>query len=298
MNKRLAGVLAFALIVSAGASFLLYRLISARLAAEAKPASTQVFVATRNLETGTLIKEADIRAVDWPGTVPQQAVTNQEDIVGRGVVATIYQGEPIVDTRLAAKGAGAGLAAIIPTGMRAVAIRVNDVTALAGYVTPGMRVDILILGTPPNGPQALGTQTKTLLQNIEVLSAGQQIQKDSEGKPIPVGVVNVLVTPEQAEILSLASNDARIQLVLRNPLDTEKAKPPGTAMAKIWAGPQPPQPPTPTISRPRPSRPKFVPVRAAPPPPAAKKKDNTIIVEIITGSAKKEAKFEEVSEEK
>jgi pilus assembly protein CpaB len=121
--------------------------------------------------------------------------------------------------------------------MRAVAVRVNDVVGVAGFVLPGMRVDLLISGTPPGGSNAnLGTQTRTLLQSIEVLSAGQNIQKDSEGKPISVPVVNLLVTPEQAERLSLASNETRIQLILRNPLDTKESTVPGTALAYLYEG--------------------------------------------------------------
>ena len=120
-----------------------------------------------------------------------------------------------------AKGAGGGLASMIPEGMRAVAMRVNEVVGVAGFVTPGMRVDVLISGTPgaTNTSAALGVQTKTMLQNMEVLSAGQDFKKDAEGKPIAVQVVNLLVTPEQAEMLSLASTQTTIQLVLRNPLD-------------------------------------------------------------------------------
>ncbi len=299
MNKRLAGVLIFALVVSAGASFLIYRLITARMPQQEPRPTNKLYVAAQTLQVGTLIKEVDIREVDWAGNVPAQAVTEREKIVGRGVIETIYQGEPILETRLAAEGAGAGLAAIIPPGMRAMAIRVNDVTSLAGYVTPGNRVDILILGMPPNAPQSLGTQTKTLLQNVEVLSAGPTIQKDSEGKPITVPVVNVLVTPEQAEILSLASQDARIQVVLRNPLDTEEAKPPGTHMARLWAGqpgvPQPAAAPPRARTTPRVVRERVVPANATIEPA----KRNKIVVEILHGSQRKETEFgEEKSEEK
>jgi pilus assembly protein CpaB len=209
-------------------------------------------------------------------------------------MSPIYAGEPILQSRLAPKGAGAGLAAIIPSGKRAVAIRVNDVTSVAGFVNVGMRVDVLILGSPPNGSPTLGTQTKTLLQNMEVLSAGQQIERDKEGKPVSVPVVNMLVTPEQAEILSLASQDARIQLVLRNPLDTDVAKPPGTAMAHLWTGNQPPAPRrVVSVVRPKP----VAPPAPAQPAPTVIAKPSPIIIEVLSGSQKKEYKFE-ASEEK
>src|SRR5580692_9434401 len=236
MNQRLFSVLIFAFVVSAGASLLLYRLIASRVTANAKQPTAQVIVAARNLELGTLVRDSDLRMGDWSGTVPHAALLRKEDVVGRGVMSAIYEGEPILENRLAPKGAGAGLAAMIPAGMRAVAVRVNEVVGVAGFVVPGMRVDILISGSPPGPSNATqGTLTRTLLQNIEVLSAGQDFKKDSEGKPLGVGVVNLLVTPEQAEMLSLASNQTTIQLVLRNPLDTQVAKTPGTAVVELFA---------------------------------------------------------------
>ena len=123
------------------------------------------------------------------------------------------------------------MAATIPPGMRACAVRVNDIVGVAGFVVPGMRVDVIISGIEPGGAAPQCPKVKTILQNIQVLSAGANIQKDNEGKPIQVPVVNLLVTPEQAEVLSLASNETRIQLVLRNPLDNETAKTPGAGMS-------------------------------------------------------------------
>src|SRR6476660_2509541 len=245
MNQRLFSVLIFAFVVSAGASLLLYRLIASRVTANAKQPTAQEIVASRTLELGTHLRESYLRRGDWPGTLPHGALLRKEDVVGRGVMAAIYDGEPIVENRLAPKGAGAGLAATIPAGMRAVAVKVNDVVGVAGFVVPGMRVDVLISGNPPGGLASAGMVSKTLLQNIEVLSAGQNFQKDAEGKPVQVQVVNLLVTPEQAEILSLASNETRIQLVLRNPLDTVTAKTNGTSLSNLYGVVKPPEPPAP-----------------------------------------------------
>jgi pilus assembly protein CpaB len=288
MNKRLLGVLVFAFVVSAGASLLLYRLIVTRINAQSGPPSRKLFVAVKDLNVGAMVREQDLKEVDWTGPVPANAIATRDDIVGRGVTAAIFAQEPILQNRLAAKGAGAGLASIIPPGKRAVAIRVNDVTSVAGFVTPGMRVDILMLGVPPNSQGGSGTQTKTLLQNMEVLSAGHQIEKDAEGKPITVPVVNMLVTPEQAEILSLASQDARIQLVLRNPLDKEESNTPGTAMSRLWTGAAPPPAPKPVVYR----------AKAPAPPPVSASREvpvakpvTSIIVQVLHGAEKKEAKF-------
>jgi pilus assembly protein CpaB len=142
-----------------------------------------------------------------------------------------------MENRLAAIGSGGGLAPAIPLGMRACAVRVDEVVGVSGFVTPGMRVDVLISGTPPGVQDSKqGTEARTLLQNIQVLSAGTDIQKDNEGKPKQVQVVNLLVTPEQAETLSLATNQVTIRLVLRNPLDTQVAPVPGTATVNLFAG--------------------------------------------------------------
>ena len=246
MNQRLISVLAFAFIVSAGASLLLYRLLSSRVTTQAAPKSNRVMVAARALDPGTLLRDADLRDGDWTGSIPEGVLQKKEDIVGRGVISPIFSGEPIVESRLAPKGGGAGLAALIPKGMRAVAIRVNEIVGVAGFAVPGMRVDVLVSGSPP-GQAALGGVTRTLLQNVEVLSAGQNFQKDAEGKPVSVPVVNMLVTPEQAEMLSLASTQTSIQLVLRNPLDTQIAKVPPTAMGNIFS----PTAPAPGAAAPR-----------------------------------------------
>ena len=292
MNKRLLSVLAFALVISAVASWVLYRLIVTKLAASAKPAIAQVVVASRNLEIGTLVKDSDVKLVDWNGPEPKGALGTNTDVIGRGVVATIYEGEPILETRLAAKGAGGGLAATIPPGMRAVSIRVNDVGGVSGFVRPGARVDVLIAGHPPGDSNALGTVTKTLLQNMEVLSAGQDMQKDAEGKPVSVPVVNLLVTPEQAETLSLASNEMHIQLVLRNPLDTQTVTTPGTAVSNLFTG----ETGLPQQSRPAP-KPQVKTVAKAPPKPMVPqvveppKVVVPLTVEVITGTTRAETKF-------
>ncbi len=140
-----------------------------------------------------------------------------------------------MNSRLAGKGAGGGLAATIPEGMRACAVKVDDVVGIAGFATPGMRVDVLISGTPPGTTDAAqGSQVRTLLQNIQVLSAGTDISRDVSGKPQQVQVVNLLVTPQQAEALSLANNQAKIQLILRNPLDTKLTTTQGTGLAHLY----------------------------------------------------------------
>jgi pilus assembly protein CpaB len=249
------------------------------LNARARPQTVRVVTAARDLEIGVLLRDSDLKMGELIGSVPKGASTKLETLVGRGVTSTLYRGEPILESRLAPAGSGGGLAATIPSGMRACAVKVNDVVGVAGFVLPGMRVDVLISGNPPGVTSTEGPKVRTLLQNIAVLSAGSNIQKDNEGKPVQVQVVNLLVTPQQAEVLSLASNETRIQLVLRNPLDTEFAKPPGSAMASLFSDGRIAKPVTSgTIRRPAPKVEK---------PSEAR----LYLVEVLNGGNRKEEKF-------
>jgi pilus assembly protein CpaB len=232
--------------------------------------------AKADIKLGTILTADNITTLGITGTPPKGAIleTNMKSVIGRGVVADLYEGEPIIESRLAAIGSGGGLAATIPQGMRACAVKVDDVVNVSGFVTPGMRVDVLISGTPPgqqNNTQ--GTEARTLLQNIQVLSAGTDIQKDNEGKPKQVQVVNLLVTPEQAETLSLASNQVTIRLVLRNPLDTKVAPVPGTATVNLFSG---------TNAAPAQAKHATVTKRVAP---------QAFVVEVFNGSKQSQEKF-------
>lgn len=234
MNKRVATILFSAFLVAALSSMLVYRMLGKRLSVPVRH-TTRVVVPNKDVPVGAVLQQADLSTTEIAGAVPKGAILRAQDAIGRGVLSNLYEGEPLVDNRLAAPGSGGGMAATIPPGMRACAIRVDDVVGVAGFVTPGMHVDVLMSGVPPGAVDpAEGPRVKTLLQNISVLSAGTDIQKDAEGKPHPVPVVNLLVSPEQAEVLSLAGSTTRIQLVLRNPLDQQTADTTGTAMGKLF----------------------------------------------------------------
>lgn len=216
-------------------AWLVYRLVGVRMAAARPVQTTKIVAAAKDIPLGAVLTQADVTTMTVAGAAPKGAIVKPEDAIGRGAVTQIFQGEPILESRLAGLGSGGGLAPTIPQGMRACAVKVDEVVGVAGFVTPGMRVDVLVSGNPPGGNGAEGVVTKTILQNIQVLSAGADIQRDAEGKPRQVQVVNLLVTPEQAETLSLASGQLKIQLVLRNPLDTQIAKVPATAMRNLFA---------------------------------------------------------------
>jgi pilus assembly protein CpaB len=274
MNRRLLNILLIAFVIAGGCSYIVFRLVGTRLAATHQ-ATAHVVAAATDIKLGSVLRDADLTTIEIGGSLPKGAILKKEDAIGRGVVSNLYLGEPVLESRLAAVGSGGGLAATIPQGMRASAVKVNDVVGVAGFVTPGMRVDVLIAGNAPGASAAQGTRVKTLLQNIQVLSAGTDIQKDAEGKPQQVQVVNLLVSPEQAEMLSLASSETHIQLVLRNPLDTKTDKTPGTAMAQLFGEPIAPRPV----------------VAGHPAPRAAVPASRVYLVEVFNGSKKSEAKF-------
>ena len=241
MNRRLLTILLISFVVAGACAFLVYRLVGNSLTSTNKQNTTPVVAAATDIKVGTVLSAANLTTIEIAGSLPQGALLKAESAIGRGVMSSLYRGEAILDDRLAPLGSGGGLAATIRKGMRACAVKVDEVVGVAGFVTPGMRVDVLITGNPPGQQNPIeGAEVRTLLQNIEVLSAGTDIQKDTEGKAKPVQVVNLLVSPEQAELLSLASNtvssnQTHIQLVLRNPLDTQTVQMPGTAMNRLFS---------------------------------------------------------------
>lgn len=241
MNRRLLIILFSAFVIAAMSSYVVWRMVANRIQTSKPVSSTRLVAAAKNIKIGMILAPSDLTTVQIVGAPPQGAILDPKNAIGRGVVSNLVAGEPIVDSRLAPMGSGGGLAATIPNGMRACAVRVDEVVGVAGFVTPGQRVDVLISGVPP-GSSNQDTQTRTILQNIEVLSAGTDIQKDAEGKPQQVQVVNLMVTPEDAQVLALASNQARIQLVLRNPLDTKVAPVPQTVVTNLFAVNRPPAP--------------------------------------------------------
>jgi pilus assembly protein CpaB len=274
MNRRLFTVLATAFVAAALCSYLVYRVVGGRLLAAAQHRTTAIVVANNNVKLGSILKDTDLTTASWVGAPPPGAIVRLQDALGRGVISDLYQGETVMESRLAAPGSGGGLAATIRPGMRACAVKVNDVVGVAGFVTPGMHVDVLISGNPPGSNANSVPRVRTMLQNIQVLSAGTDIAKDAEGKPQQVQVVNLLVTPDEAELLSLAGNETHIQLVLRNPLDTEFAKPPGTSVASLFGdAPAKVQPAT------------------APRKAVAKVAPRVYLVEVFNGSKRSEEKF-------
>jgi pilus assembly protein CpaB len=187
----------------------------------------KVVVANADLSLGSELGADDLTTLDWPASaLPEGAFDNPAALVGRGLIASVVHHEPILPGKLASKEAGSGLPPIIPNGKRAVSVKVNEVIGVAGYVLPGTHVDVLATANASNGAESM--TTKVVLSNVEVLAAGTRLEQDSkDAKPIQVTVVTLLVTPEDAERLTLASTEGKIQLALRNPLDLESPATPG-----------------------------------------------------------------------
>ncbi|MBY0506355.1 MAG: Flp pilus assembly protein CpaB [Bryobacteraceae bacterium] len=206
---------------------------SAPASKQAQASDTKdLVVTTKPLPVGTTIKPGDVKTIRVPvDQFPKGAYAKVEEVLDRPIISNILQDEPVMEGRLAARNSGAGLAPIIPVGMRAVTVRVTDVSAVAGFVMPGMRVDVLVTGRPPT---ASDTITTTALQNMMVLSAGTTIQPDARGQAMNAPNVTLLATPEQAEILTLAGNEGRIQLVLRNGNDQDQKATSGKTISQLY----------------------------------------------------------------
>ncbi|HTW64110.1 MAG TPA: Flp pilus assembly protein CpaB [Bryobacteraceae bacterium] len=266
MDRRFLTVLGVSLLFALVISSVFYQM-TARAGSPKKAEQTDlrdIVLAARPLAVGTTVKPADIKIGKMPtAAFPKGAFSKPEEVIDRPVISNILIDEPIVDGRLAARGSGLGLAPIIPVGMRAVTVRVNDVTGIAGFVLPGMRVDVLVTGRPPNSD---GSVTSTPLQDMLVLSAGTVMQPDQRGQAMPSATVTLLATPEQAETLTLANADTRIQLVLRNGSDQTIEKTPGRDIAELYGERAVHKKPAEENPRPRP-RPRPVAAVAPPPPP-------------------------------
>lgn len=224
-NRLIAG-LVIAVAVAMLLSIYVYHAF--QRASAVRPTQTQqIVVAVGPLGIGTALDDTNIKTISWPADNPLPgAITTIGAAVGRALITPVVANEPILDNKLAPREAGAGLSATIPEGMRAVSLAVNDVVGVAGFVVPGTSVDVLVTGQIPGASQSGASYvTRTILQNIRVLAAGQQVQQDVNGKPQTVPVVTLLVSPQDAATLTMASTEGKIQLALRNTIDVSSPDP-------------------------------------------------------------------------
>ena len=233
MRNRIFAVLAIAVLAGGGLAYGTYNMINAKPVQVTTQKFQPVVVAVNDLSMGAEIKLEDLKVAKFPeGGAPEASFTRPEELVGRGVIVNIVKNEPVLPAKLAPKEAGVGLPPVIPEGMRAVSVRVNEVIGVAGYVLPGTYVDVLATASPTNDPKDM--TTKVVLANVPVLTAGTRMEQDQkDGKPVQVTVVTMSVTPEQAERLALASTEGKVQLALRNPLDQSAPPTPGIKPAVL-----------------------------------------------------------------
>ncbi len=211
-------------------------------------AGADVIVAADDIQVGSRVEDRDVRIAKFPASgLPAGAYAKKSQVMGRGVIIPISRGEFILPSKLAPENAGAGLPSLIPPGMRAVSVRVTDVVSVAGFVGPGTRVDVLLTGTPNGSSES---QTTTVLQNVAVIASGHTLERSATGEAQNTPVITLLASPEDAERLTLASVEGKIQLSLRNPLDTHQ-DPVDAANAKgLYKGGTPAASPPRTTIRP------------------------------------------------
>jgi pilus assembly protein CpaB len=263
-NARLALVLAVALTAAGLASLAVYQVVSAIPVREVEVASLHAVVAAKSIPVGTIVTTEHLKLVPWPARNPVPgAFTKIEAVVNRGAIVEVAENEPLTESKLAPLGSGGGLPPTITEGMRAISVRTNEVVGVAGFVIPGTRVDVLVT-VKERGAQGEPV-SRAVVSNVQVLTAGTRFDQEkarSDGKPIPSTVVTLLVTPQDAERISLAASEGQIMLTLRNPLDVAPTTTNGVRMANLLAEPAAPVVPKRIEGR-------RVVVQAPPPAPAA-----------------------------
>jgi len=263
-----------AVALASGITFVAYRRLS-KSAAHIQ--MIQIVVAAKDAPAGVALAAADVNLIPWPASVPLPgSFTKVEDVAGRPLIYPLGKGEPVMARDLAIPGSGIGLSVKIPAGMRATSVRSNEVVGVAGFLYPGSTVDVLGTFNIPGNPNPI---TETLLQNVQVLTAGTQIEPDPTGKPQTVNVVTLLLSPEDSQKLLMASTQSTIQFVLRNGADQGKEIVKPTRLDELIATAKPPVPP------PAPGRPRAVKPAPQTPPPSV------YVVEVIQGQTRNEQKF-------
>lgn len=272
-------VVGIALVAAAMASFAVYAAILKIPVRQVEIATRYVVVAARSMPMGTQIAKDDVKVTAWPSRTPiTGGFTKVADVLNRGLIAEVNENEPITESRLAPLAAGAGLPPAIPPGLRAISVRVNEVIGVAGFVVPGTHVDIVV--SVRNNNEMM---SRVVVSNVQVLTAGTRYDQEEgkQGKPIPSTVVTVLVSPDDAERIALASNEGSITLALRNPLDQNPTVTSGVRTASLMGTPNPE--PTPKIVKGR-----KVMVTPKPAPPPAPPAPAAYVVEAIRAAKRSE----------
>ena len=237
-NTRTLIVVGSAMTLATLASYGVYRTIQQMPVREVQVAQRFQVVASRPVPVGMFLTADMLKTVAWPvdAAVPGGFVA-PPDVIGRGVTSALLENEPVTESKLAPRGGGGGVMATIPEGMRAMSVRVNDVSGVAGFAVPGTRVDVVVIVR--NDRESV---SRTVLSNVQVLTAGTKydVEKSKEGQAMPSAVVTLLVSPTDGERLALATTQGQITLALRNPLDVKPTESTGARMQNLMGAPNPP----------------------------------------------------------
>ncbi|ABS28147.1 Flp pilus assembly protein CpaB [Anaeromyxobacter sp. Fw109-5] len=246
---RAALFLGIAAIAAIATALLFTRYLEAKASA-AKVPTTKVVVASVDIPSATMLRTESLSVIDWPSaSTPQGTFADPATLVERVVTSAVSKGEPILESRLAAPGTAAGLAAVLPAGMRAVAVRVNDVVGVAGFLHPGDAVDVIVTMSPSGGG-GQAPMSKIILQNVRVLAVGKEVERADRAfdKAIPATVATLMVDSEQSEKLALAATKGQILLSLRSGADEEMLATPGITPPVLLASGREPEQPAPKPS--------------------------------------------------
>jgi pilus assembly protein CpaB len=217
----------------------------------------KIAVAATDLPLASKIRVEDVKLAEWPAEhLPLGAVRDPKEIIDRILLTRVLAGQPVLPGMLAAKNAGNGLAALIPPNMRAMAVRVDDVVGVAGFIHPDDRVDVLVT-LHPNRPGGEMT-TKVFMQNVKVLAVGQEVEPNDQARmhASPATVATLLVSPQDSERLALASTEGRLLLTLRSWTDSLPVTTGGAVAEELVGDPAPAGAPKPTDA-PAPRQPAF-----------------------------------------
>ena len=234
MARRITLALVVALVIAGTVLFVTYRKITSSNRPVVQP-PIQYVAATHPVDPGQVLRKDDLTLINWPRTNPlTNSFVRVQDVVGRAAIYPLAAGQPITDQQLAPPGTGFGLAGEIPSGMRAIALHSDEVVGVAGFLMPGTHVDMLVTYHEASEAQPV---TATVLQNVEVLAVGHEIQPDPSGKPANVDVVTLLLSPQDAEKAVLAAAQGNIHFVLRNGQDTASSPTPTVDVGELSGAP-------------------------------------------------------------
>jgi pilus assembly protein CpaB len=238
-NRRGFLFIALALVMGLGAAWIATRLTSSPAAARTAPLkTTPVVVARADVPVASSLMREQLDTVDWPSRhVPNGAIQSVDQAVDRIVRRPIASGEPVLEAALFDPGASGGLRAVISPEHRAVSVKVDNVIGVAGFVTPGARVDVLATIRRVDLARPL-PYAKVILQDVRVLAVDQKLEEVKSGDPELVSVVTLEVDPMQAEHLIYAAHEGRLQLALRSPGDDEQVATRSISVADVLGGKQ------------------------------------------------------------